>query len=142
VLAAAGAVKLLYSGLLHPYFLSPLRHLPHPEVSTLALPGPALDIYAEVIPHGNSLLMDQWRRISNSPLGEPPKEWINTVENHGLVRYLSFFNQERILVTRSESLRELMYEQSYNFIKPPLTFAGIGRILAMDSYLRREMSTR
>ncbi|KAH7248628.1 cytochrome P450 [Fusarium redolens] len=59
-----------------------------------------------------------------------------TVPNDGLLRYLGFFNAERIVLTSPEALHEVLVTQNYSFPKPASLretagrFLGIGLILS------------
>ncbi|KAK2675419.1 Cytochrome P450 superfamily [Fusarium oxysporum f. sp. vasinfectum] len=59
-----------------------------------------------------------------------------TVPNHGFLRYLGFFNAERIVLTSPEALHEVLVTQNYSFPKPASLretagrFLGIGLILS------------
>ncbi|KAK4143272.1 cytochrome P450 [Dichotomopilus funicola] len=103
--------------ILYPKFFSPLRGLPEPS--------------------GNSWFMGQFGKIRASPTGVPMLEWINSVPNDGLIRYLSLFNQEKLFMTSPKALAEVLVTKSYDFVRPgPVRFV-LGRILG-DSLLIAE----
>jgi cytochrome P450 len=95
--------------------------------------------------------MGQWEKIRNEPSGAPAAEWyvntiakshaqltvfrIHTVPNNGIIRYLGFFNQERLLVTSVKGMAELLTTKSYDFRKPDQITRGIGRILGIGLLL-------
>ncbi|KAI9672958.1 MAG: hypothetical protein M1817_003122 [Caeruleum heppii] len=94
---------------LRPRFFSPLRHLPQPT--------------------GNKFFMGQWHRMIGEPNGAPLQEWLNTIPNDGLIRYLSLFNDERVILTSPKALSEVLTQKSYEFIKPPAFVQGLERLL-------------
>ncbi|KAI1636538.1 cytochrome P450 [Biscogniauxia mediterranea] len=60
---------------------------------------------------------------------------IATVPNDGLMRYLSLFNQERLLVTGPKALSEVLVTSNYDFEKPASLGSNIGRILGVGVLL-------
>lgn len=79
--------------------------------------------------------MGQYARISAEPTGAPMKDWVEEVENDGLIRYLGMFNAERVIVTSPKGLGEVLTTKSYDFAKPYHVRAGIGRILGVGVLL-------
>lgn len=69
------------------------------------------------------------------PNGLPMREWAETIPNDGLVYYTTIFNQERVIVTSSKGLGEVLVQKSYEFIKPPQLRNGLGRILGVGILL-------
>lgn len=59
----------------------------------------------------------------------PPFARANTIPNDGLIRYLSLFNMERLLVTSPRALAEVLVTKNYDFVKPAQIRFSIGRIL-------------
>ncbi|KAL8727644.1 MAG: hypothetical protein Q9181_005627 [Wetmoreana brouardii] len=108
-------VLFVWSVVLYPKYFSPLRHLP----------GPA----------GNSLLMGQFATIRKEPTGKPQQRWINELSNDGLIRYMNHFNQERLLITSPKALAEVLTIRNYDFVKPSLILAGLGRLLGIGVFL-------
>lgn len=80
--------------------------------------------------------MGQSQRIFNEPVGEPMRDWIDSIPNDGLIRYLTYFNTEMLLVTKPKALNEVLNNQVQNFIKTEHVrtlmskMMGIGMILA------------
>ncbi|KAK4154039.1 cytochrome P450 [Chaetomidium leptoderma] len=101
--------------LLYPRLFSPLRGLPEPR--------------------GNSWFMGQFPTIVKVPTGTPMLEWINSIPNNGLIRYLGPFNQERLLVTSPKALAEVLVTKNYDFVKPDQFRHTIGRILGIGILL-------
>ncbi|KAL2269933.1 hypothetical protein VTJ83DRAFT_2117 [Remersonia thermophila] len=118
--AALWAVQTLawctWTVILYPKFFSPL----------VGLPGPT---------KGNSLLMGQWKAIVKFPTGTPMLEWINTIPNDGLIRYLGPFNQERLLISSPKALAEVLTTKNYDFVKPQNVRYFLGRILGIGLLL-------
>ncbi|KAJ9157641.1 Cytochrome P450 4A12A [Pleurostoma richardsiae] len=105
----------IYAALLYPKLLSPLRGLPEPE--------------------DNHWLMGQYPKIAALPSGMPMLEWINSIPNDGLIRYLGFFNQERLLITSPKGLAEVLVTKNYDFQKPAQFRFSLGRILGVGVLL-------
>ncbi|THX83610.1 cytochrome P450 monooxygenase [Aureobasidium pullulans] len=103
------AARFSWSCLLYPLCLSPLRHLPHPKQT--------------------SLLLGQFSRIIKEPTGYPHREWMEEIENDGLIYYRGLFNMERVMVTTPKALSEAVTLKSYDLIKPPTLTKGLARIL-------------
>lgn len=76
-----------------------------------------------------------FRRILKDPTGEPQREWIDTVENDGLIYYRWFFNEPRVLPTSPKALAEVLVQRNYEFIKPLRFRTGIGRLLGIGILL-------
>lgn len=60
---------------------------------------------------------------------------INNVPNSGLIRYLSIFNSERVIVTSPKALGEVLTTRNYDFAKPFHLRAGLGKILGIGILL-------
>ncbi|KAI5200675.1 hypothetical protein AUEXF2481DRAFT_37728 [Aureobasidium subglaciale EXF-2481] len=103
------AIRFFWSSLIYPFFFSPLRHLPHPKQT--------------------SLLLGQFSRIVKEPTGYPHREWMEEIENDGLIYYRGLFNMERVMVTTPKALSEAVTLKSYDLIKPPALTKGLARIL-------------
>ncbi|KAI4169756.1 MAG: hypothetical protein LQ343_005497 [Gyalolechia ehrenbergii] len=73
--------------------------------------------------------MGQFKAIRTEPTGLPQQRWLNKVPNDGLIRYLSIFNEERLLITNPKALMEVLATKNYDFIKPSMVRNGLGRIL-------------
>lgn len=67
--------------------------------------------------------------------GEAQAEWANEVPNDGLIRYMSWFNVERLLLTSPQTLAEVLVTNSYDFIKPEITRARLGQLLGFGVLL-------
>ncbi|KAK0703812.1 cytochrome P450 [Lasiosphaeria miniovina] len=117
--AAAWAVQFfawaVWVVLVYPKFFSPLRHLPQPD--------------------GGSWLLGQFPKISRMPMGAPALEWINTIPNYGLIRYLGLFNQERLLIASPKALAEVLVTKNYDFKKSDEFRHFLGRLLGIGLLL-------
>ncbi|KAF5665631.1 cytochrome P-450 monooxygenase [Fusarium denticulatum] len=75
-------------------------------------------------------------KLYRDPYCSPVRQWNETVPNDGLLRYLGFFNAERIVLTSPDALYEVLVTQNYSFPKPASLretagrFLGIGLILS------------
>lgn len=79
--------------------------------------------------------MGHFFRIISEPQGQPIRQWINQIPHHGLIRYLDFFNRERVVVVGSKALAEVLVHRAYDFVKPPQFVKGIGNILGVGLFL-------
>lgn len=79
--------------------------------------------------------MGQYKRISIEPSGIPMRDWVASVPNNGIIRYLGLFNQERLLITSSKALSEVLVTRNYEFEKPPHVRYVIGRVLGVGVLL-------
>ncbi|KAF4334286.1 isotrichodermin C-15 hydroxylase (cytochrome P-450 monooxygenase CYP65A1) [Fusarium beomiforme] len=57
-------------------------------------------------------------KLYREPYCSPVREWNETVPNDGLLRYLGFFNAERIVLTSPDALHEVLVTKNYSFPKP------------------------
>ncbi|KAI1190005.1 cytochrome P450 [Nemania serpens] len=101
--------------ILWPKIFSPLRSLPEPS--------------------GGSWFNGHFKRIVAEPSGMPMKEWVSTVPNDGVMRYLGFGNAERVFVTGPKALSEVLVTKNYHFEKPGMVRHSIGRILGVGVLL-------
>ncbi|KAI1134365.1 cytochrome P450 [Hypoxylon sp. FL0543] len=101
--------------ILYPKFFSPLRDLPGPKSS--------------------SWLMGNFKEIREKPSGIPMREWVHTIPNDGVIRYLSAFNQERLLITKPKALAEVLVTKNYEFQKPGNIRFGLSRLLGVGILL-------
>ncbi|KAF5983164.1 cytochrome P450 monooxygenase / cytochrome P450 monooxygenase [Fusarium bulbicola] len=103
------SVWAFYSVFLYHRFFSPLRHLPEPK--------------------GASFINGHWAESTSQPAGLPFRHWSRTIDNNGLLKYKHLFNQERLVVTSPEGLKEVLGQNSYDYVKPHLLRAMVGKIL-------------
>ncbi|KAI0161126.1 cytochrome P450 [Hypoxylon sp. FL1284] len=105
----------LWRVVLYPKFLSPLR----------GLPGPA----------GGSFFNGHFKEIRQKPTGIPMRDWVATIPNDGMIRYLTLFNQERLFITGSKALAEVLVTRNYDFKKPGNVRFGLSRLLGVGVLL-------
>jgi cytochrome P450 len=55
----------------------------------------------------------------------------NTIPHNGIIRYLGLWNTERLVIVSPKALGEVLTTKSYDFVKPELFRAAIGRVLGM-----------
>ncbi|KAL9131670.1 MAG: hypothetical protein Q9217_000481 [Psora testacea] len=104
-----------YDVILYPHFFSPFRHLPSPP--------------------GASFWNGHFKRILEEPSGAPQQDWINSVQNDGLICYRHLLNRERLLLTSPQALAEVLTQKSYEFIKPKQLRNGLARVLGIGLIL-------
>ncbi|KAK3315641.1 cytochrome P450 [Apodospora peruviana] len=68
-------------------------------------------------PEGATFLNGHWAESIKEPAGLPFKRWSRTIPNNGLIRYIA------------QGLREVLAENSYDYVKPHLLRAMVGKIL-------------
>ncbi|SPO01741.1 related to pisatin demethylase / cytochrome P450 monooxygenase [Cephalotrichum gorgonifer] len=78
---------------------------------------------------GPSFLNGHWAASVKQPAGLPFRDWSRTIPNNGLIRYLHLLNRERIIVTSPKGLSEVLSQNSYDYVKPHLLRAMVGKIL-------------
>ncbi|KAI5868307.1 cytochrome P450 [Durotheca rogersii] len=103
---------LLYAAwkvILWPKVFSPLRHLPQPK--------------------GNTFWLGHFGKIKAEPTGIPMREWAATIPNDGVIRYLGFLNQERLLLTSPKALADVLVTRNYDFQKPEHIRFGLARLV-------------
>ncbi|KAI1263875.1 cytochrome P450 [Xylariaceae sp. FL1019] len=76
-------------------------------------------------------------RLYTEPRGHAQADWALTTptEQHGLVRYRTLFNAERIIVTHPDSLAEVLTTKAYQFKKPEAVVTGLRQVLGMGILL-------
>lgn len=79
--------------------------------------------------------MGHFKRIFKEPTGEPQRDWIDSVENDGVIYYRWLFNEPRVLLTTPKALAEVLVQRNYEFIKPQRIQAGLGRLLGVGILL-------
>lgn len=75
-----------------------------------------------------------WQMMEAGP-GNVLRSWANSVPNHGLIRYLDFFNLERVAIVGPAALADVLVHKCYDFEKPPQLRKGISRILGLGLFL-------
>ncbi|PNH43027.1 hypothetical protein VD0004_g4350 [Verticillium dahliae] len=86
-------------------------------------------------PNDNHWLMGQFPKIGAEATGLPMMEWVNTIPHDGIIRYLGFLNQERLLISSPKALSEVLVTRNYDFEKPNSIRWSLGRILGVGVLL-------
>ncbi|KAG4253286.1 hypothetical protein FPRO03_07246 [Fusarium proliferatum] len=94
------------------YSIRPLRHLPQPK--------------------GTSFINGHWAESVSQPAGLPFRHWSRTIENNGLIRY-------KLVVTSPEGLKEVLGQNSYDYVKPHLLRAMMQRKNLMPAFSFRHI---
>lgn len=102
---AAAAVLLLLLRSLAKKVFNPLKHLP----------------VAPQVPAHKRLLVE--------PSPEQLRQWAQEIPNEGLIRYRGRLNIEKLLVTDTQLVEELMVKKAYEFQKPPIVSRVIRSLL-------------
>lgn len=79
--------------------------------------------------------MGHFSRLISEPQGQPLRRWINDIPHKGLIRYLDFFNSERIAVFGSTAVAEVLVHKAYDFVKPPQFAKGFGNVFGIGLLL-------
>jgi hypothetical protein len=116
-LAACAAVALwiahgAYKIFVYPFF-SPYCHLPTPDQGTV------------------------WKRLFTEPDTSDFLKWANQVPNDGLIRYFGILNDERLHVTNTKGLVQLLQKDTYLY-KKPRAQGQLIRFLAGDNVVVSE----
>lgn len=75
-----------------------------------------------------------WQMMETGP-GNALRLWANTVPHHDIIRYLDFFNLERVAIVSPAALADVLVHKCYDFEKPPQLRKGISRILGLGLFL-------
>jgi cytochrome P450 len=84
---------------------------------------------------GSNFFLGHFRKIFKEPTGEPMREWIDSVDNDGVLYYRWMFNEPRILITTPKALAEVLVQRNYEFVKPSRIRDGLGRLLGVGILL-------
>src|SRR5271167_3762669 len=60
---------------------------------------------------------------------------VNSIPNDGIIRYLSLFNSERLIVASPKALSDVLVTRNYDFVKPSQISQSIGRLLGIGVLL-------
>lgn len=69
------------------------------------------------------------------PTGVPMQRWINEIPNDGLIHYYNYGKSSRLMPTTPKAIAEVLVQKNYEFIKPAMIRAGIGKILGVGVLL-------
>ena len=95
-----GITRCFYKLVVYPFYLSPLRHLPHPPKGALPLLGHGLLIFGR-------------------PPGEPFLRLLKETRNDGLIHFRGIFHHDRLLLASPAAIADVLVHRSYDFEKPP-----------------------
>ncbi|KAJ5689827.1 hypothetical protein N7462_004219 [Penicillium macrosclerotiorum] len=101
-------LKGLYSLIIWPFFLNPLRHLPK---------------------------VPQCQNHLRLPRGRRPLHWMRTIPNEGLIHLRDSISQSYLLVTNHQALLDVMSTNTYDFEKPWRARNFLARILGFGLIL-------
>ncbi|KAF7166159.1 hypothetical protein CNMCM5623_010036 [Aspergillus felis] len=101
-------LRIVYRAFLYPEFLTPLHKLPSPRERSLT--------------RGNYTKSDSSSHFARL------RHWKATVANRGLIRYYLPGNQETVLVTSVEALKDILVFKSSDFVKPEAVKQRLSRI--------------
>ncbi|KAF8466991.1 cytochrome P450 [Kalaharituber pfeilii] len=118
IFCTTAVFRILYNVLLYPHIFSPIRGIPGPKPLTI--------------------WNGSYRLIYSNPTGEPQLKWLDEFSDEGLIRYLDFFNVERVMPTNTRVLQEVLVTKSYVFHKPELVQNTIAQILGATGILFSE----
>lgn len=60
-----------------------------------------------------------WRRLLHEPTTFEIETWIQKTPNDGLIRFFGFLNQERLLMTSTETLKQVLQTDASRYEKLP-----------------------
>ncbi|OXV05609.1 hypothetical protein Egran_06623 [Elaphomyces granulatus] len=101
--------RFVYSAILYPNYLTPLKYLPTPPDRNW-ITGNTDSIYLE-------------------PPRECARKWTETVPNDGLIRYYAVGNLERVLVTTPKAMAEVFSHKPYETQKTDIIRISLSRIV-------------
>ena len=117
------AARVVWACYIYPHYRSPLRHLPRP-------------------PDKPSIFMGHFWQMMDAGPGTVLRSWANSVPNQGIIRYLDYFNLERLAIVSPAALADVLVHNCYDFEKPPALRKGISRILGNGLFLSEGESHR
>ena len=110
------AARVVWACYIYPHYRSPFRHLPRP-------------------PDKPSIFMGHFWQMMDAGPGIVLRSWANSVPNQGMIRYLDYFNLERLAIVSPAALADVLVHNCYDFEKPPALRKGISRILGNGLFL-------
>lgn len=143
-------LKGLYSLVVWPFFLNPLRHLPRVPVRltqpsslwyrSISSQSPTALTVGSFIPCSRQLtcgkgLLSHAKIIFDSPRGRMPLHWMKTIPNEGLIHLRDTMGQSYLLATNHQALLDIMSTNTYDFEKPWRARNFLARILGFGLIL-------
>lgn len=95
-----GIARCFYKLVVYPFYLSPLRHLPHPPRGFWPIVGHGLLIFGR-------------------PPGQPFLQLLKETKNDGLIHFRGFLHNDRLLLAGPAAIADVLVHRSYDFEKPP-----------------------
>lgn len=92
-------IWVIYKVFIYPFFLSPLRHLPHAR--------------------GAKPLIGHDMAMFERPAGEANLRMMKETPNDGIIHTSGFLYTDRLLLTSPAALADVLVHRSYDFEKPP-----------------------
>jgi hypothetical protein len=117
---------LSYTIFIYPFYRSPLRHLPGPQVSRSS-PSLLLPI-AKGAQNGNFFFGQTLRFLQADGPNDLPLEFMERNPCAPLIRYLHVLNSEWILVNSVEACKEVLQTKCYDLAKPKFFNRIVGEI--------------
>lgn len=75
---------------------------------------------------GRSIWNGHFKILQASSQGTPSAKWTREVPNDGIIRYYFMLNRERLLVTSTKALADVLVNRAYDFTKTRALVASIG----------------
>ena len=79
--------------------------------------------------------MGHFWQMMEAGAGTVLRSWANSVPNDGIIRYLDFFNHERVAVVAPAALADVLVHKCYDYEKPLQLRTGVSRILGLGLFL-------
>jgi hypothetical protein len=83
-----------------------------------------------------------WRRLLHEPTPFELRSWMRETPNDGLIRFFGFLNQERLLLTSSENMKQVLQRDAQNYDKLPWfgslqSAAGVSGLVSSEGDLHK-----
>lgn len=129
--------KVIYQLFLYPAFFTSLKHIQGPGVSGFL---PLSLIHILTVRQGRHW----WRGNGTKSFLETPydriREWMKVFPDEGMIRYYVVGNLERVVLTSTKALSELLVTKVYDFEKPRTVQQQLRRVVG-DGILLAEGET-
>ncbi|PWY78343.1 cytochrome P450 monooxygenase [Aspergillus heteromorphus CBS 117.55] len=101
-------LRFSYAVVLYPVYFSPLKNVPTPTA--------------------RSWMKGNLRTLTVKEQFDDMRRWNEEIPNDGLIRFYIAANLERLIVTSSKALSEILVQKAYEFEKPLLVRRALGRV--------------
>ncbi|KAF3492360.1 cytochrome P450 [Arthroderma uncinatum] len=98
-------VQGVYSVILYPIFFTPYKNIP--------------------VAPGRSIWNGHFKILQAATQGSPSAKWTREVPNNGLIRFYFMLNRERLLVTSTKALADVLVHRAYDFEKSRALVASL-----------------